>query len=209
MKTLIFTCPADENCGGWGDRLVGMSAAFAFALITNRVFLIDMPGLDLSFSSPYIDWRYDPELVMSKGTFSLLYGLQGFYEEYTTFLKKILRLDQTVDNLFYTGNRGITHLLYQKLFTGKYRKVLPPPFDDWSLNEANSFGCLINTLLQPTKRLQEYMNTKIDFPVEDLDSMIGTNIRSDTDAAFKNEDFVYPKTQEILEGEYPQVWIGG
>lgn len=208
VKSLIFTCPTGDKCGGWGDRLVGMSSAFTFALITNRLFLIDMSGLDLYFSSPFIDWRYVPEVVMPKRTFSLFYGLRGTYEEYTTFLKKILRRDQRVDNLFYTGNRGITHILHNKLFTGKYRKVVAPPFDEWNLNEANSFGCLVNTLLQPTKQLQEYMESKIVFPVEDLESMIGTNIRSNFDAAFDNKDYVYPNSQKVLEGEYILLWIG-
>jgi len=41
-KYLRYSCMM-RNCGGWGNRLGGISIAFTLAVITNRAFLISMP----------------------------------------------------------------------------------------------------------------------------------------------------------------------
>eukprot|EP00898_Chlorokybus_atmophyticus_P000933 jgi/Chlat1/1840/Chrsp14S02225 len=70
-RFVVFRCrqgprvnnTATEMCGGLGDRFSGMVSAMAFALLTNRMFLLDWPGHEVAFTSPYIDYDYHPNVV--------------------------------------------------------------------------------------------------------------------------------------------------
>ena len=42
-KYLLYNCASQHSCGGWGNRLGGISVAFTLAVITNRALLIRMP----------------------------------------------------------------------------------------------------------------------------------------------------------------------
>lgn len=42
-KYLRYNCASQYSCGGWGNRLGGISVAFTLAVITRRVLLIRMP----------------------------------------------------------------------------------------------------------------------------------------------------------------------
>jgi hypothetical protein len=58
-KTLSYTC--HDFCGGWGDRVRGLTFVFTLAILTQRRFLIDAPYPCLlsSFLHPnLIDWNY-------------------------------------------------------------------------------------------------------------------------------------------------------
>ncbi|TKA54460.1 hypothetical protein B0A53_03153 [Rhodotorula sp. CCFEE 5036] len=49
------------NCGGLGDRLLGMTSAFFFGLVTQRAFLAEWQApvpLDVIFDSPYLNWSH-------------------------------------------------------------------------------------------------------------------------------------------------------
>ncbi|GAA5865572.1 hypothetical protein JCM8547_007653 [Rhodosporidiobolus lusitaniae] len=60
-KFISYHCEQGVNCGGLGDRLLGMTSAFFFGLMTERAFLAEWQSpipLDVVFSSPHIDWSY-------------------------------------------------------------------------------------------------------------------------------------------------------
>ncbi|BGP27739.1 hypothetical protein JCM10295v2_006714 [Rhodotorula toruloides] len=49
------------NCGGLGDRLLGMTSTFFFGLMTGRAFLSEWQSpvpLDVIFDSPHVDWSH-------------------------------------------------------------------------------------------------------------------------------------------------------
>lgn len=57
-RTITYYCV--KNCGGWGDRLRGITSTYILALCLRRRFLIDMPSpYELShFLRPnFIDWK--------------------------------------------------------------------------------------------------------------------------------------------------------
>ena len=57
-RTITYYCA--KNCGGWGDRLRGITSTYILALCLRRRFLIDMPSpYELShFLRPnFIDWK--------------------------------------------------------------------------------------------------------------------------------------------------------
>jgi hypothetical protein len=52
-----------DQCGGLADRLAGIVSTLAFALVTDRAFLIDWPGVEAAFSSPFINFTWTPWAV--------------------------------------------------------------------------------------------------------------------------------------------------
>ncbi|BGP20168.1 hypothetical protein JCM10213v2_008303 [Rhodosporidiobolus nylandii] len=60
-KFISYSCEQGINCGGLGDRLLGMTSAFFFGLLTNRAFLAEWQSpipLDVVFDSPHLNWSY-------------------------------------------------------------------------------------------------------------------------------------------------------
>ena len=61
-RFLVWSCRPMGVCGGLGNRIVNIVAAFALAILTDRAFLIDYPGsspleLENFARSDLIDWR--------------------------------------------------------------------------------------------------------------------------------------------------------
>ncbi|CAF0896831.1 unnamed protein product [Rotaria sp. Silwood1] len=58
-KTIIYSCAS--FCGGWGDRLRGITSVYILSLLTNRRFMIDMnyPCDILKVVQPnFVNWTY-------------------------------------------------------------------------------------------------------------------------------------------------------
>ena len=69
-KFLVWSCRPLGTCGGLGNRIVNIVAAFALAVLTDRAFMIDYPGstpleLENFVRSPVIDWRMPPSFEHS------------------------------------------------------------------------------------------------------------------------------------------------
>jgi len=61
-RFLVWSCRPMGVCGGLGNRIVNIVAAFALAILTDRAFVIDYPGsspleLEAFARSDLIDWR--------------------------------------------------------------------------------------------------------------------------------------------------------
>lgn len=61
---LIFQCQHGQSCGGMGDRLRGIHHTFGIAMVTQRLFFIDLPAgehssfpLEVALNPVSIDWR--------------------------------------------------------------------------------------------------------------------------------------------------------
>lgn len=60
VPAIIWACHPSLPCGGHGDRVKGIIAAFAFAILTNRHFYIDSPDpwdLRIFLQPNELDWR--------------------------------------------------------------------------------------------------------------------------------------------------------
>eukprot|EP00898_Chlorokybus_atmophyticus_P003263 jgi/Chlat1/3938/Chrsp26S04195 len=67
LKFVVFRCRQygkyDDQCGGLADRFAGLISTFLFALLTDRIFLMDWRGAEVAFRSPYINWTYTDAIV--------------------------------------------------------------------------------------------------------------------------------------------------
>lgn len=60
-RFMTYICEDGMNCGGLGDRLLGMTSAFLFSLVTGRAFHAEWQTpvpIDVVFDSPNIDWSF-------------------------------------------------------------------------------------------------------------------------------------------------------
>lgn len=176
---------------------MGISGVFTLAMITNRVFLIDWPELDQFFTSPFLDWSYNVDLIESTGS----------YTHSSALLNKIPQdlidsvLESEFDNIAIRGNRAISSYLHENYFEGKFNDQSSPSsgFDFSRLNASTHFGCLINALLQPHKEVQDYAASVVNFTLPETANMIATNIRTGDDA-FNDRKATYDQANTILGG---------
>jgi len=62
-KTVVYQCIQGQSWGGWGDRLAGLFGAAALSLQLDASLKIEMTGLDSVFTSPGLDWTYNPSVL--------------------------------------------------------------------------------------------------------------------------------------------------
>ena len=56
-RTLVWQCPADEDCGGLADRFKGMTFALLLAIFSNRRFVLDWQSPENIYFKPnVINW---------------------------------------------------------------------------------------------------------------------------------------------------------
>ncbi|CAG8507190.1 5894_t:CDS:2 [Funneliformis caledonium] len=149
QRYVSYICDDKIKCGGLANRILGMTSAFIFALLTNRAFLADwqtrLPLEDI-FNSPNIDWSYD----------SL--NLPSDIRELETSELNIIDFDaRTLDEKFmlsnwttkypssfikFYSNRGMVIRSFDSKF---YSTILK----DMGLRPHTAFGCILDYLFRP------------------------------------------------------------
>ena len=85
-RYLMYDCTG-EGCGGWGNRMHGISTLLMLAIMTRRVFLIKLTepvDINLHFSPNAIQWNYTPSAGLFKHSFDFR-SPKNFYHEYESF----------------------------------------------------------------------------------------------------------------------------
>lgn len=169
---LVFRVTPGRS-GGLGDRLRGLISTFKVALIVKRVFVVDWEGFDKLFYSPFLNLAYEAELFQrNRTTYFKNWGMD------TDILLDEVMGKGDIDTVIAVCNGLSTNLTYSGGFKGKYYGRIPPPFSDWPhIKRNNSFGCLVNSLAQPTQRLRDHAASIIDWPLQDTVNMAATNAR--------------------------------
>ncbi|CAI2200450.1 9885_t:CDS:2, partial [Funneliformis geosporum] len=149
QRYVSYICDVNINCGGLADRILGMTSAFVFALLTNRGFLADWQTnlpIEAIFNSPNIDWSYD----------SL--NLPSDIRELETSELSIIDFDaKNLDEKFmlsnwttkypssfikFYSNRGMIIRTFDSKF---YAQTLK----DMGLRPHTAFGCILDYLFRP------------------------------------------------------------
>lgn len=146
-------------------------------MITNRVFLLDWPGLEHYFTSPFFDWTYDADLVETGRSSDTSAIYQMFWGGLADYI-----MTKNADNAYFKGNRGASSAIYERGIQGRFEGQIPPPFNGTQLNTSTHFGFVVNALLQPTKEVQDAAAAMTNFTLDQTESMIATNVRTGDDS---------------------------
>lgn len=104
-KFLVWACQPALPCGGHGDRLKGIVAAFVLAVLTGRLFLLDSPDpwdLRLFLEPALLDWRSVGLAGLASGKHVL--WDHDLFEE--TYLHQLLQTEDPVWVL-YTNKKSL------------------------------------------------------------------------------------------------------
>ncbi|GBB85578.1 hypothetical protein RclHR1_12070009 [Rhizophagus clarus] len=149
QRYVSYICDDKNNCGGLSDRILGMTSAFVFALLTNRAFLADWQTpfpLETIFSSPNIDWSHD-----SLNPSSNIRELETSELNVIDFDAKNLDQQFMLSNwttkypspfIKFYSNRG----MIIRSFDSKYYSQT---LKDMGLRPHTTFGCVVDYLFRP------------------------------------------------------------
>ncbi|CAB4477998.1 unnamed protein product [Rhizophagus irregularis] len=149
QRYVSYICDDKNNCGGLSDRILGMTSAFVFALLTNRAFLADWQipfPLETIFSSPNIDWSHD-----SLNPSSNIRELETSEINVIDFDAKNLDQQFMLSNwttkypspfIKFYSNRG----MIIRSFDSKYYSQ---SLKDMGLRPHTTFGCVVDYLFRP------------------------------------------------------------
>ncbi|GAA5892338.1 hypothetical protein JCM8208_001515 [Rhodotorula glutinis] len=159
---LEFVCRAGEYCGGFADRILGMTTTFLYSILTKRAFAVswEQPApVDLFFDSPHIDWS------RPFNTSSTTPSAHPAVYRNKTLAKKRREVDahnwepEHIDQWMprfvrnYGGNRKSPWIQLDfnrgvVIRSWTYKQVAPL-LDDLGLKASTAYSCLINYLLRP------------------------------------------------------------
>ena len=108
-KYLIYSCTT-RKCGGYGNRIEGLTSLLIFAMLTNRVFLIKMEypvNINDYFMPNAIQWNHNMSPVIKAQYFDLI-NPTGYYSNYEKFEASLLNQSA---NLMVRMNFGLFYHL--------------------------------------------------------------------------------------------------
>ena len=156
-QTLTYSCV--KNCGGWGDRLRGMTSTYILSVCLRRRFLIDMPSpFELSyFLSPnFIDWRITTRPIHPV-QINAMYGQQAdlFHRNLST--GNLTAIWSNDDHVFLTTNGDyITPLLKNRFFRSIISEI---GIRSNESTQQDLFPFIFELLFKPTSLIANRLNT--------------------------------------------------
>ena len=109
-RYLVFSC-TQGYCGGYGNRLSGITVLLAYAMLTKRVFLLDMTipvDINSYFLPDAIEWNYIVPTGLKTQNFYLI-DADNFLTLYNTFEATVL--DNQYDVVTVEINFGLFYYL--------------------------------------------------------------------------------------------------
>ncbi|CAF3400756.1 unnamed protein product [Rotaria sp. Silwood2] len=131
-KTIIYSCAS--FCGGWGDRLRGITSVYILALLTNRRFMIDMnyPCDILTVIQPnFVNWTYVKHNKSEKRTRLFINTMPSWQKTYRTSISNMIQSTDFVktwlpydDIVIATNSDYMTPALRNSYMLNKTRQLL-------------------------------------------------------------------------------------
>ncbi|XP_060607954.1 uncharacterized protein LOC132760075 [Ruditapes philippinarum] len=152
QRFLVYKCDSSMLCGGWGDRQKGIVSTFLMAILTNRVFVIDMDKpckLDNILLPNIYDWSlcYNFVKTVSKRNIIQL--------SYTDNLVKVKETLQSSD-FNRTWPKQVVALTVNSYAIDEVRKhKLAKTRLKWLLNITNekAIHLVLHTLFKPGEKI--------------------------------------------------------
>ncbi|TNY24182.1 Proteophosphoglycan ppg4 [Rhodotorula diobovata] len=186
---LEFVCHAGEYCGGFADRILGMTTTFLYSILTKRAFSVawEQPApVDLFFDSPHIDWSR-PFNQSSTTPVSPVYANKTLVKkrrEVNAHNWEPEHVDQWMPRFVRNYgenkkspwiqldfNRGV-------IIRSWTYKQIAPLLDNLGLKAMTAYSCLINYLLRPKPAALAFIAQYTSFFSLPENFVIGIQIRT-------------------------------
>ena len=144
-RFLIYVCT--DHCGGYGNRIHGITMSLLFAILSNRTFLIQMRhpfDINRLLHPNAIRWNYTGYRNMKnmiKKDFNLIDG-PALKQNWPSFSKELL--NPHVNTITVRSNLGFSY--YFKVFDDKWSKLLHDNFNITKDNNILTYGCVVRYL---------------------------------------------------------------
>ena len=142
---LIYVC--NSLCGGYGNRIHGITMSLLFAILSNRTFLIQMThpfDINQLLHPNAIKWNYTGYKNMKKmikKDFKLM-DTGGLKNNWLSFSTELFNL--SVNTITLHTNLGF--LYYYKVFDDKWSKLLRDFFNITKDTSILTYGCVVRYL---------------------------------------------------------------
>eukprot|EP00898_Chlorokybus_atmophyticus_P001315 jgi/Chlat1/2184/Chrsp17S02747 len=224
-RFVVFRCRQDgavyDQCGGLADRLAGIVSTLAFALVTNRTFLIDWPGVSNAFTSPYIDFAYTawtvggpqvekhmppmPPTKYRPERAEVVQSMDKKWAIYNWHDCEVRRRGSKNCGGIFNGHMAALNAAFteQTLIFGFNKGVTGPMFDlqatgdilrSLGLKRETIFGCLLHYLVSPTQPVRERFANVRSVMEDPYIFTIGIHIRTGDDSFTLNRTLTLEDT---------------
>ena len=157
---LIFVCN-DGMCGGYGNRIQGITMSLLFAILSKRIFLIQMKNpfdINILLHPNAIKWNYTGYLNTAHNTkYFELMDNSGLDKNWPSFSKELFNPDITVVTM--RTNLGLSG--YFKIFNDEWTKLFHQRFNVTYDNNIVTYGCVTRYLFTYDKRITNAVSKEI------------------------------------------------
>lgn len=205
-RTLTYYC--SKNCGGWGDRLRGITSTYILALCLRRRFLIDMSNpYELShFLQPnFIDW-YAKQKPINSFEFNSMDGRKARELDVNTSSGNLTEIWSNYDHVRLTTNADyITPILKNPFFRSIVTQI------GIRSNESNQqalFPLIFELLFKPTSLIAnelDHLFQRIhNQSILCLHIRLGQNPTIPNDGKLPYRHFLVPHMMKYIDEHFQQ-----
>lgn len=187
---LEYRCRLGEHCGGFADRILGMTSMFLYSVLTERAFSItwEQPApADLVFDSPHIDWSRPFNKTSTTPANSPIYADERFVNNRTEINAHNWdpeRLDEFmptfVDEFSEARNSSWLQIDFNRgvVMRSFSYPTIKPHLDKIGLKVTTAYACLIKYLFRPKPAVLAFIAQYTSFFALPENFVIGIQIRT-------------------------------
>ena len=156
-RFLKYVC--NSRCGGYGNRIQGITVALMLAILSNRTLLIEMKhqfDINILLHPNAIQWNYVPTTINSIQHVELI-DWGNLQNHWATFLEALY--DLNTDMITVRTNLGFSW--YFRVFNGKLTKQFHDVFGISQNDNVFSYGCVSKYLFTYDKRVIDAINKEM------------------------------------------------
>ena len=154
-RFLKYVC--NSRCGGYGNRIQGITVALMLAILSNRTLLIEMKypfDINTLMHSNAIQWNYTPTTT-NKRCVALLWG--NLQQNWPTFSEALYNF--SIDVIELVTNLGF--FWYFKVFDVELTKQFHDVFGVSENDNVFSYGCVYQYLFTYDKRVTDAIDKEM------------------------------------------------
>ncbi|XP_065890776.1 uncharacterized protein [Dysidea avara] len=156
-RFLKYVC--NSRCGGYGNRIQGITVALMLAILSNRTLLIEMKhqiDINILLHPNAIQWNYVPTTINSSQHVALI-DWGNLQNNWATFSEALY--DLNTDMITVGTNLGF--FWYFRVFNDKWTKQFHDAFGISQNYNVFSYGCVSKYLFTYDKRVTDAIDKEI------------------------------------------------